>query len=38
VSTVGLILHGLEDHEGYAARKLADGTVTSIWPRDVDGQ
>jgi hypothetical protein len=29
---VGMILEDLEDHEGYAARRLPDGTLT--WTRD----
>jgi len=28
---VGTIREGLYDHEGYAARKLPDGTLTSAW-------
>jgi hypothetical protein len=28
---VGTFLCGLEDHEGYAARKLPDGTLTGTW-------
>ena len=28
---MGIIFEDLEDHEGYAARRLADGSVTSGW-------
>jgi hypothetical protein len=28
---VGVIREGLDDHEGYAARKLPDGTLTGTW-------
>jgi hypothetical protein len=28
---VGVIREGLYDHEGYAARKLDDGTLTGTW-------
>ena len=28
---MGVIREGLYDHEGYAARKLPDGTLTSTW-------
>jgi hypothetical protein len=28
---VGVVREGLDDHEGYAARKLADGTLTGTW-------
>jgi hypothetical protein len=28
---MGVIREGLEDHEGYAARRLPDGTLTSTW-------
>jgi len=31
VSEVGVIREGLYEHEGYAARKLGDGTLTSAW-------
>jgi excisionase family DNA binding protein len=31
---MGLILEGLEDHEGYAARRLPDGTLTSTGTQD----
>ena len=34
----GLTFHDLEDHDGYTARRLPDGTITSIWTRDVGGQ
>jgi hypothetical protein len=33
---MGMILDDLEDHEGYAARRLPDRTLTSTWPRDTD--
>jgi hypothetical protein len=28
---VGVVRDGLDDHEGYAARKLPDGTLTGAW-------
>jgi hypothetical protein len=28
---MGLILDDLDDHEGYAARRLPDGTLTGTW-------
>jgi hypothetical protein len=28
---VGSVREGLDDHEGYAARKLPDGTLTGTW-------
>jgi hypothetical protein len=28
---VGVVREGLDDHEGYAARKLEDGTLTGTW-------
>jgi hypothetical protein len=28
---VGVVREGLDDHEGYAARKLDDGTLTGTW-------
>jgi hypothetical protein len=28
---MGLILDDLYDHEGYAARRLPDGTLTGTW-------
>jgi hypothetical protein len=28
---VGVIREGLDDHEGYAARRLDDGTLTGTW-------
>jgi hypothetical protein len=28
---VGVVRDGLYDHEGYAARKLGDGTLTGTW-------
>jgi hypothetical protein len=28
---VGVVRDGLDDHEGYAARKLEDGTLTGTW-------
>jgi hypothetical protein len=28
---VGVVREGLDDHEGYAARKLQDGTLTGTW-------
>jgi hypothetical protein len=31
---MGMIFEDLEDHEGYAARWLLDGTLTSTWTRD----
>ena len=31
---MGMIFEDLEDHEGYAARRLPDGTLTSTWTRD----
>ena len=31
---MGMIVEDLEDHEGYAARRLPDGTLTSTWTRD----
>ena len=33
---MGMILDDLEDHEGYAARRLPDRTLTSTWTRDTD--
>jgi hypothetical protein len=30
---MGVVIEGLEDHEGYAARRLPDGTLTSTWVR-----
>jgi hypothetical protein len=30
---MGMIFEDLEDHEGYAARPLPDGTLTSTWTR-----
>jgi hypothetical protein len=30
---MGVIIEDLWDHEGYAARKLPDGTLTSVWTR-----
>jgi hypothetical protein len=32
---MGMIFEDLEDHEGYAARRLPDGTLTSTWTRDI---
>ena len=31
---MGMIFEDLEDHEGYAARRLPDGTLTSTWTQD----
>jgi hypothetical protein len=31
---MGMIFEDLEDHEGYAARRLPNGTLTSTWTRD----
>lgn len=31
---MGMILDDLDDHEGYAARRLPDRTLTSTWTRD----
>jgi hypothetical protein len=31
---MGMLFGDLEDHEGYAARRLPDGTPTSTWIRD----
>jgi hypothetical protein len=31
---MGMIFEDLEDHEGYAARRLPDGTLTSTWTKD----
>lgn len=31
---MGMIFEDLEDHEGYAARRLSDGTLTSTWTLD----
>jgi hypothetical protein len=28
---MGVVIEDLEDHEGYAARRLLDGTLTSTW-------
>jgi hypothetical protein len=28
---MGVVIEGLWDHEGYAARRLPDGTLTGIW-------
>jgi hypothetical protein len=28
---MGIVIEGLWDHEGYAARRLPDGTLTSTW-------
>src|SRR4029450_13423104 len=28
---MGVVREGLDDHEGYAARKLDDGTLTGTW-------
>jgi hypothetical protein len=28
---MGVVIEGLEDHEGYGARRLPDGTLTSTW-------
>jgi hypothetical protein len=28
---MGVVREGLDDHEGYAARKLPDGTLTGTW-------
>jgi hypothetical protein len=28
---MGVVREGLDDHEGYAARKLPDGTLTGAW-------
>jgi hypothetical protein len=28
---MGVVIEGLEDHEGYAARRLPDGTLTGTW-------
>jgi|ERR671918_887599 hypothetical protein len=33
---MGMIFEELEDHEGYAARRLPDGTLTSTWTREID--
>lgn len=33
---MGMIFEDLEDHEGYAARRLPDGTFTSTWTLDAD--
>lgn len=33
---MGMIFEDLEDHEGYAARRLPDGTFTSTWTLDTD--
>jgi hypothetical protein len=33
---MGIIFDDLEDHEGYAARRLRDRTLTSTWTRDTD--
>lgn len=33
---MGMIFEDLEDHEGYAARRLPDGTLTSTWTRDTE--
>jgi hypothetical protein len=35
-TAMGMILDDLEDHEGYAARRLCDRTLTSTWTRDTD--
>jgi hypothetical protein len=37
---MGVIIEDLEDHEGYAARRLPDGTLTGTWTqatREFDG-
>jgi hypothetical protein len=31
---MGMTIEDLEDHEGYAARRLPGGTLTSTWMRD----
>ena len=31
---MGVVIEDLEDHEGYAARRLLDGTLTGTWTRD----
>jgi hypothetical protein len=31
---MGMIFEDLEDHEGYAARRLPDGTLASAWTQD----
>jgi hypothetical protein len=31
---MGMLFEDLEDHEGYAARRLPDGSLTSTWTRD----
>ena len=28
---MGVVIEGLEDHEGYATRRLPDGTLTGTW-------
>jgi hypothetical protein len=33
---MGMILEDMEDHEGYAAHRLPDRTLTSTWTRDAD--
>jgi hypothetical protein len=33
---MGMIIDDLEDHEGYAARRLPDRTLTSTWTRDTN--
>jgi Protein of unknown function (DUF2637) len=33
---MGMILDDLKDHEGYAARRLPDRTLTSTWTRDTN--
>jgi hypothetical protein len=33
---MGVVIEALDDHEGYAARRLLDGTLTSTWTREFD--
>jgi hypothetical protein len=33
---MGMIIDDLEDHEGYATRRLPDRTLTSTWTRDTN--
>jgi hypothetical protein len=33
---MGVVIEDLWDHEGYAARRLPDGTLTSTWAREFD--
>ena len=33
---MGMIYDDLYDHEGYAARRLPDGSLTGTWSRDTD--